>query len=160
MANPAPKRTGKNARRPTVPDIAEERARDVRVVERVRRGESFDAVATAEGFADRSGAWRAFWRSVKRVEHDAVDQMRAVQNEQIDAALQKWMPQMLDLDATAAGVVLRIWERQAKLNGLDAPARMIAGVLGDGVPEDPKEREAVLLSLVERIEQAANAGRS
>jgi hypothetical protein len=156
----APKRTGKSVRQPPVADIAVERARDARVVERVRRGESFDTIADAEGYADRSGPWRAFWRAVRRVEHDAVDQMRAVQNEQIDAALEKWLPQMLDLDATAANVVLRIWERQAKLNGLDAPARMIAGVLGDGVPEDPKEREAVLLSLVERIEQAAHADRS
>lgn len=138
----------------TPDEVAATRERDLRVVGRVRKGESFDAIAQAEGFADRSGAWRAFWRVVRRNEADGVDQLRAAQAEQIDAALAVWVPKMLDGDKDAAVVTLRLWERQAKLFGMDAPARMIANVV-DEIPDDPEERRAVILSLVHDLAEGS-----
>lgn len=154
MANPAPRRTGKTARRPPIDEIAEERARDARVVAHVRVGKSFDDIAELEGFADRSGAWRAFWRVVNRNEAREVDQLRAWQGEIIDAALAVWVPKMLDGDRDASVQALRWLERHAKLWGLDAPARMIANIAQD-IPDDPAERQAAILSLVEKIEAHA-----
>lgn len=154
MANPQPKRTGKSASRPPADEVAIERDRDLRVVQHVRTGKGFDEIARLEGFADKSGAWRAFWRTVNRNEAREVDRWRALQAEQIDAALEAWFPKMLAGDKDAAVITLRLWERQAKLYGLDAPARMIANVIDD-IPDDPEERRAKILSLVERIEASA-----
>lgn len=154
MANPAPRRTGKNARKPPVDELAIERERDARVVAHVRAGKSFDDIAQLEGFADRSGAWRAFWRSVRRVETREVEAWRAWQNEIIESALAVWVPKMLGGDKDASTQALRWLERHAKLWGLDAPARMIAHV-AEEIPEDPEERRAAILSLVEKLEQHA-----
>lgn len=68
----------------------------------------------------------------RRAPAEKIEEARDVMREQIDRLLRVWIPKAGDGDQQAAAVVARCWERRAKLDGLDAPARVDSTIrLGD-----------------------------
>lgn len=84
-----------------------------------------------------------------RVEAESVEELRALENERLDELLAAWGSKARAGDPKAAAIVLRVSERRAKMNGLDAPTRVehdhrgsILHELGADPEEVARSREA------------------
>jgi hypothetical protein len=82
-------------------------------------------------------------------ESETRDELRQIENERLDAMMRKWLPRQDSKDAAerarAAAVLLRVHERRAKLNGLDAPTRVNvnhSGSIAHELDVDPAEVRA------------------
>ena len=96
--------------------------RRTRVVELVAEGANFDEAARAVGYANRSGAFKAFYRAIGDREVEAVDTHRALELARLDA-LQRVLWERVELgDIKAIETVLRIIDRRIRLLGLDQVA--------------------------------------
>lgn len=75
------------------------------------------------------------------------DELRMLENDRLDDLLRTWLTRSKDSGvdgARAAAIVLRIMQRRAKLNGLDAPAKLDVNVSGSIMHElgvNPEELE-------------------
>ena len=65
----------------------------------------------------------------RRVAAESVDELRAKQAVQLEHLLQRMWPGVMRGDPAVASVVLRAFERQAKLFGLDAPERVSVAII-------------------------------
>jgi hypothetical protein len=77
-----------------------------------------------------------------REEAESVEELRALENDRLDELLRVWGPRAREGNEKAAGIVLRIAERRAKMNGLDAPVKHEHDVRGSILHElgvDPEE---------------------
>lgn len=99
------------------------RAQAIHALELVKAGNSWREAARISGYSDVSNCHRAVKKLMDKRMVESVDELRALENERLDElALSVW-------DAARAGNwkamenALRIMERRAKLNGLDAPTR-------------------------------------
>lgn len=92
--------------------------RDAEIIERKIRGQSSWEIAREMGitYAVVHGALQ---RRTRNTIHPLVEELRDIQNEQIDRLFQVWFPKALEGSGPATDKVLKLWERQAKLNGLD-----------------------------------------
>lgn len=87
------------------------------------RGHSFEEIAKAVGYADKSGAKRAFDAACNRYVVESVEQQRLLQSARLDEILQPAMRRIQEGDVGLIRDVLRIEKRRADLWGLDAPKR-------------------------------------
>lgn len=92
---------------------------------------------------------RRYLERIVKTESETTEELRALENERLDQLLQVWGPKARGGDRHAAAVVLRISERRAKMNGLDAPTRVDHNVngsilheLGTDAEEVARQREA------------------
>lgn len=143
------KRTGKNVIQPTVADIAEQRDLERKVLELALQRMNGAQIARELGI-HRATVGRILQRVFDRQENLDAPKLRKQQNANIQAVLRVWLPRCLGGDEKAAFVVLRFLEREARLNGLDAPAAMVAQIAAD-VPADPEQREAIVRDLQARL---------
>lgn len=96
-----------------------------------RDGHSYDEIAKALGYANRSGAFKAVESLLTSMEVESVDSYRKVENERLDRLLRVHAQLADDGDTQAAQVVLGITKERAKLNGLYAPVETkLSGGLG------------------------------
>lgn len=97
-------------------------------------GHSFDAIAERVGYADRSGAKRAFDAAAQRYVVEAVEDQRTVQSERLDRLFSGAFTRVLEGDLAFVDVCLRIEKRRADLWGLDAPKRTeVTGTDGEAI---------------------------
>ena len=96
------------------------------------RGATYAAIAQSLGYSDSSGAYRAIQRVLHAQETEDGEELKLLENMRLDELQRTFHGIALDdKDDKAAGVVLRVMERRAKLNGLDAPTRThISGEIG------------------------------
>ncbi len=90
-----------------------------KVVEAVAQGATYDEAARIAGYANRSGAFKAFWKAVEQREAEAVDDHRALELARLDALQVALWEKAIDGDVKAAGMVLKIIEQRSRLLGLD-----------------------------------------
>jgi hypothetical protein len=101
-----------------------------KVLELRRSGETWERIAQVVGYANASGAQKAYMRVVKRVQRDSVDQIRDLELDRLDRIQRAyWKPAIVDLDKRSAEVVLKVMDRRAKLLGLEAPQKVQAEVM-------------------------------
>lgn len=71
---------------------------------------------------------KRYLNQLESEEVESRDELRQIENERLDAMMRKWLPRQDSEDAAerarAAAVLLRVHERRARLNGLDAPTRV------------------------------------
>lgn len=158
MANPRPERTGKSVSRPSVDEVAATREKERKAVELAIGGASLDQIAVEVGYADRSGAWRAIHRSLDRHEATAVSEMRTLENARLDKIQTILWPLALEGDLKAIDRLLRLFERRARLNGLDQPQQFIGAFDARTIPADPAERASILIDLRDRLAERMAAG--
>jgi hypothetical protein len=100
------------------------------VLELRRSGETWERIALAVGYANASGAQKAYARVVTRVQRESVDEIRDLELDRLDRIQRAyWKPAIVDLDKRAAEVVLKVMDRRAKLLGLEAPTKVQAEVV-------------------------------
>ena len=90
-----------------------------KVVEAVAQGATYDDAAKIAGYANRSGAYKAFWKAVEQREVEAVDDHRALELARLDALQVPLWERATNGDVKAAGLVLKIIEQRCRLLGLD-----------------------------------------
>jgi hypothetical protein len=111
-----------------------------------RRGLSYQQIAETLGSPEQLAAAGLDWEPVKitargvsalvrrylnmleRETAESRDELRQLENERLDALYRKWLPKQDSKDPVeatrAAAILLKISDRRAKLNGLDAPTRV------------------------------------
>lgn len=105
-------------RAPNVGDV-NSRVRSAQALRLLIEGRTYESIAAACGFRDKSGAYRACQRELDRYMQPVVEQARAIELARLDALLQVFMVKALKGDGWSADRVLRIAERRARLLGLD-----------------------------------------
>ena len=99
------------------------------VVKLRRGGLTWDLIAQRVGYADPSGAQRAFEAANKRVIAEDIAEIRTLETERLDLAQSAIWGKVLQGDNPSIANLLRIMERRAKLLGLDQPTRIQAEVI-------------------------------
>ena len=84
-------------------------------------GLTFDDIAEQTGYADRSGAKRAYDIALERWAVETVEQQRIVQTERLDDLWRRVFREIARGDLDQVDRALRIEKRRAELWGLDAP---------------------------------------
>lgn len=88
-----------------------------------KRGQTFDEIARAVGYADRSAAHKAVTRALKATLREPADEVRALYLERLDYVMACMAPRMAEGNPQAAAAYIKALERQAALLGLDAPLK-------------------------------------
>ena len=111
-----------------------------KVVEAVAQGATYEEAAKQAGYANRSGAYKAFWKAMDHREAEAVEQHRALELARLDALQVGLWDRAVGGDVKAVNAVLRIIERRSRLLGLDKPD---VAHSGSGTVVDPAYWEAL-----------------
>lgn len=124
MSEPKPKKQRRPQNRPP----AEVRAMEHRVMTLRLAGMPFEQIAREVGYADQSGAYRAYQRVMERTVRPMADEAREEEVSRLDRLIMSYWPRALggnghDPNPKAADVVFRAMDRRAKLLGLDAPIK-------------------------------------
>lgn len=124
------------------------------VLELRRSGETWERIAVVVGYANASGAQKAYQRVVTRVQRDTVDEIRDLELDRLDRIMRAyWKPAIVDLDKKAAEVVLKVMASRAKLLGLDAPQRVQAEVITYDGSHDYNEDIERIVRLLDQVDQ-------
>jgi len=109
------------------PKVADKQAE---VVKLRRGGLTFDMIAERVGYANASGAYKAWQNGMARVVYDDVDTIRKTELDRLDIAQAAIWGDLTDIQnidpATRARLILaliKIMERRARLIGLDVPVK-------------------------------------
>lgn len=116
-----------------------------------RAGRSFDSIAAELGYASRQAASKDFIRALeqRRDEQAAeVSVYRQEMNERLDALLEAAWADATMGDPKAIETVLKVLDRQAKLNGLDTPVRTEVTGAGGGPLQMGRATVAELEALI------------
>lgn len=93
-------------------------------------GATYQSIADTLGYANRSSAADAVTRALQdTVDRELADELRRIENERLDALWQPMYARALTGDQAAVDRCLRIMERRAAINGLDAPVTMRQAVI-------------------------------
>ena len=93
-------------------------------------GATFQAIADALGYGNRSSATDAITRALRdTTPKELTDEVRRIENERLDRLWGPMYVKALKGDHLAVDRCLRIMVRRAALNGLDAPIRVRQAVI-------------------------------
>ncbi len=100
-------------------------ARELSVLELKRAGHTYQEIAAALGYADRSAARRTYIRALQRTLAEPASEMRELENARLDRLqTAHWKNAVEYGDEKAADIILKIMKRRAALNGLDLPSKI------------------------------------
>jgi len=140
--------------------------KEKKVLELKRSGATWDAIAEVVGYANASGAFKAYKRAMVRTLQQPADALREAEIDRLDR-LQRayWFEAIGDRDNPpihkSAEIVLKIIDRRAKLLGLDAPTKIQAEVVtydASGVEADIERIAYNLRGMDKGITMALEAG--
>lgn len=135
-----------------------------KVVELRQLGLTFDIIAERVGYASASGAFHAYERYMERYKGLPAEKLRELQGSQLDRLLPAVYTKALRGDPAAIAAVMKIFERQAKLFGLDAPNRSESTITIDDGRDDLDESVRRFAYLIAEARQnnaiGYNAGES
>jgi len=118
-------------------------------------GMTFEEIARAVGYADSSGAKRAYDAAAQRFPVESIEQQRLIQSERLDLLLKRVMKQIEEGEISLVNEALRIEKRRADLWGLDAPRKAeVTGADGGAIEIDFVSE---LLARVDQIEKVGDA---
>lgn len=114
-------------------DDARAAARRTQAVRLRLAGLTYEQIAEQAGYSDRHAARQTVLRALRSVEAESVNELRAVENSRLERATAAVWPKVLSGDVKALLAWLKVSERLARLNGLDAPVQVAisAGVAGE-----------------------------
>jgi hypothetical protein len=140
--------------------------KEKKVLELKRSGATWDAIAEVVGYANASGAFKAYKRAMVRTLQQPADALREAEIDRLDR-LQRayWFEAIGDRDNPpihkSAEIVLKIIDRRAKLLGLDAPTKIQAEVVtydASGVEADIERIAYNIRGMDKGITMALEAG--
>jgi hypothetical protein len=150
--------------------IAAVKEKEARALEMVKAGATLAVIASALGYANPSGAWKAIQRGLAAIPKAEADELRLIQSERLadlyrhtlgvlarhHPVLYKGRPvlgadgQALDDDGVklkAIDTLVRVGDSFARLNGLDLPRKVEVS----GVDGEPIAHEVRVGALIERL---------
>lgn len=110
-----------------------------KVVELKQLGLTFDVIAEKVGYASASGAYHAYERYMERYKHLPAESLRDLQGSRLERLLAGVWTKALRGETPAIMAVLKIFEREARLFGLDAPNRSESTITIDDGRDDLDE---------------------
>jgi DNA-binding transcriptional regulator LsrR (DeoR family) len=113
-------------------------------VDRRLEGASFRTIASELGMSP-AGVHKAVTKAMTavQVEIDAsAKTLKALESERLDALQAAWWGEALEDPARVGNTMLRLFERRAKLFGLDAPAKVAPTTPDGDAPYDPDTMSA------------------
>lgn len=149
MSDTPSKRGKVNPRRSKAVALENER----RVLNLRLAGMDFDSIAREVGYADGSGAYRAYQRAMARTVQPVADEVRAEEVARLDRLALAYWPRALgaggqDPSPKAAEVVFRAMDRRARLLGLEAPVRQEIDLTTYDDSDEVRKRVAELAALL------------
>ncbi len=105
----------------------EQRARAVAALRLRTEGASFATIADELRYATPNSACKSVGALLRRVEHEAAEDARSLEQARLDALLRAVWDLAMTGDLPAVDRVLKISERRSRLLGLDAPQRVDLG---------------------------------
>jgi hypothetical protein len=100
-------------------------------------GLTFEEIAQAVGYADKSGAKYAYDSFSERYVKETLEQMRLLQAERLDMLLRPAMKRLNEGDLSWIDVILKVERRRSELFGLDAPKKTeVSGPEGSAIEVD------------------------
>ena len=142
--------------------------KEKRVLELKRSGATWDAIAEVVGYANASGAFKAYQRAMVRTLQQPAEELRDAEIDRLDR-LQRafWFQAIGDRDnepnLRAADFILKVIDRRAKLLGLDAPTKIQAEVVtydASGIEADIERIARQLRGMDQGVTLALEAGTS
>lgn len=131
LPKPRPKRRGALSdgfSHPSRPRRKTIRPKDIAEVEKMRRaldmrksGATYDQIAVDLGYANASGAAKLVKRALELTVQESAEEVRRMESERYDEILVALHPNRGE--ARTAEVMIKLFERRAKLLGLDAPEK-------------------------------------
>lgn len=140
-----PKRGG-NAQTTTVKEQATLAERRASALKLKIAGATYDAIARTLGYAHRGNAQRDVMAALAAITKEPAEQLKQLELERCDEMLLAIWPKVRRADLAAIDRALRIMERRAKYEGLDAPTRQtITVITEDMVDAEIHRLEAEML---------------
>lgn len=150
MANPHPERTGKDVQQPTLDQVAQQRDREVKVLDLALSGKNGVQIAALLDI-DKSTVTRILDRVWTRNEQPRVEQLRNKWDMRIEAALTGLWDRVLDGDVAATNAFVRLADRAAKMHGLDQQVAKDAGALAEALLADPAARVERMVAIRDEL---------
>ena len=97
--------------------------REAKVLQLRRGGLTFDLIAKELGFANPSGAHKAYANACKRIIRSDVEELRGTELDRLDIAQGALWNKVMRGEVPAIMALLKIMERRARLLGLDTPVK-------------------------------------
>ena len=122
-------------------------AKRVRCVELAAQGLSYDEIAKAAGFANRGGAYKAVSAALRARQAEAVDELRVLELERLDALQRSCWDAALEGDIASVDRVLKVIAARVRLLGLDqlqdklasGGGRLVSMDWQPGAPTSPRD---------------------
>ena len=151
-----------------------QRLKDAQALELRKAGANYDQIAKQMGYANKSVAFKAVQRSMAlamAVRNVNVESLIEMENQRLDALQTALWSQAIKGQWLATDRLIKIMERRAAMNGLDAPKRSeISGPNGQAIQVEQdvsvnvEERQRRILAIVDaargRPDPLALPGRS
>lgn len=131
-ATPRKTKTGKTTSRTTLRATSVDQAeKDAQAVRLRRDGLGYQAIADRLDYANASGAWKAVQRTLKLIQHDAVDELRTLELERLDVMLASLAPlvtagpELTDIELPTGETVRALVPRAKQLDAMDRVMRIM-----------------------------------
>jgi hypothetical protein len=103
--------------------------KEARIIELRRTGATWELIAKATGYANASGAYKAYQKAIGKIVAPKVEELRAVEVDRLDRLQFAIWERAKDGDIKAIDAVLRILDRRTRILGLDAPTKIQAEIV-------------------------------
>jgi hypothetical protein len=135
-----------------------------KVVELRHMGITYEVIAKQVGYASPSGAFHAYERALARYPKETVEKKRELAESRLERLLAGVWTKALRGETTAIMATLKIFERQAKLMGLDAPQKIETDLTvydgGDDIDEQVRRFAYLIAQAREDNQQGFGDGRA
>jgi hypothetical protein len=103
--------------------------KEARIIELRRTGATWELIAKTVGYANASGAYKAYQKALGRIVEPKIEELRAVEVDRLDRLQFAIWERAKDGDIKAIDAVLRILDRRTRILGLDAPTKIQAEIV-------------------------------
>jgi hypothetical protein len=127
------------------------RAKALRILELRVQGLSFDEIAAELDYKSGRHARSAYQRLMDKHEKESIESLRELQNERLEMAWRGLAPKVIQGRERAVEVAMKVLERQARLQGIDAADQPADKVTNQAIqinimphPNDPQAQAMVI----------------
>lgn len=133
-----------------------------KVVELRHMGITYEVIAKQVGYASPSGAFHAYERALARYPKETLEKKRELAESRLDRLLAGVWTRALRGETSAILAAIKIFERQAKLVGLDAPQKIETDLTvydgGDDIDEQVRRFAYLIAQARENNQQGFGDG--
>ncbi len=99
--------------------------KDARVLELRRAGLTWQRIAEEVGYADHSGAHRAYQRAIRNDSEQSTDELLRQELDRLDRLQVAAWPKAMTGDAASMSMILKIIEQRVKLLGITGETKVV-----------------------------------